>query len=418
MPLNRRRFVQSITGLGVTAVLGSQTRAAYSDYDDVLTIGGGNNQPDLPVFRQKTGQAITKIETFTQGSTLSVVKVTTDDGKVGMGQISTYDADISAQILHRKLARIALGKDPAEIRPIVDRCLEDNYKYPWSFICRALSGLDTAIFDWLGKHENKSVCELLGGTPLPFPVYGSSMSRDIKPEDEAARLHKLRDDFGYQAFKIRIGSVNGHDKDQWVGRTESIIPVVRQGVGGEVTLLADANSCYTPPKAIEVGKIMQDHHYAMFEEPCPYWELDWTAEVTAALEMEVSGGEQDNQLSTWRRMIDTHAVDIVQPDILYMGGIINTLRVAKKAEQAGMPCVPHSANRAMVTLFSLHVQAAIPNAGKYVEYSIEDTPWSDNLFEPGFKVVDGKVAIPDGPGWGVTINPDWLTKAEREVSEV
>lgn len=417
MPLHRRHFLQSISTASILG-MGFHPANCYAAYDDVLTIGPRNQEPDLPILRQKTGQAITKIETYTHGSTLCMVKVMTGDGREGIGQISTYDADISAQVLHRKLAQIALGQDPADVRSIVDRSIEANYKYPWSYVCRALSGIDTAIFDWLGKHENKSVCELLGGTPRPFPVYGSSMSRQIKPSDEAERLKKLRDEFGYEAFKIRVGSVNGHDQDQWEGRTGEIIPTVRKGVGENIALLADANSCYTPTKAIEVGKRMQDHNYIQFEEPCPYWELEWTKEVTDTLDMKVSGGEQDNELATWRRMINMHAVDIVQPDPLYLGGVIQTLRVAKKAEQAGLPCVPHSANRAMVTLFAFHLMGAIPNAGNYVEYSIEDTSWSDNLFEPGFKVVDGKVSIPDGPGWGVTVNQEWLENADREVSEV
>jgi L-alanine-DL-glutamate epimerase-like enolase superfamily enzyme len=243
------------------------------------------------------------------------------------------------------------------------------------------------------------------------------MSREIQPDKEAERLKKLHGEVGYKAFKIRIGSVAGHNQDQWKGRTQAIIPTVRKGVGEEIALLADANSCYTPPKAIEVGKLMQDHNYVQFEEPCPFWEREWTAEVTAALDLDVSGGEQDNEPATWRHMINIHAVDIVQPDPLYLGGIIQTLRVAKKAEQTGMTCVPHSANRAMVTLFSLHLLGAIPNAGNYVEYSIEDTPWSDRLFEPGFKVIDGTVRIPDGPGWGITVSQDWFDQAERESSE-
>jgi L-alanine-DL-glutamate epimerase-like enolase superfamily enzyme len=345
------------------------------------------------------------------------VRIRTDDGSEGWGQISTYDADISATILHRKVARYALGADPAEFDAVSDRAIEGNYKFPWSYVCRALAGVDTAIWDLLGKRAGTSVCELLGGASRPFPVYGSSMSRSITPRDEAARLVRLRDAKGYGAFKIRVGSVTGHDRDQWEGRTEALVPAVREAVGPDVALLVDGNSCYTPPKAIEVGRLLEQHDYCHFEEPCPYWELEWTAQAAAALEIPVAGGEQDNDLAQWRRMIRMDAVDIVQPDICYIGGLTRALRVGAMAAEAGKPCVPHSANRAWVTVFTLHMMGAIPNAGPHVEYSIEEAGWTDGVYDPPLEVREGAVAIPDGPGWGVTVRPSWLEKAERQVSE-
>jgi L-alanine-DL-glutamate epimerase-like enolase superfamily enzyme len=277
--------------------------------------------------------------------------------------------------------------------------------------------LDTALWDLRGKLEGKSVCALLGGTERPFPVYGSSMRRDIAPQDEAARLIKLKERFGFGAFKIRVGSVCGHDQDQWPGRTEELIPTVRRAVGDDTRMLVDGNSCYTPKKAIEVGHLLQDYGYIHFEEPCPYWKLAWTAEVAQALDMDVAGGEQDYDLEQWRRMIDMHAVDIVQPDICYIGGLTRALRVASMAQEAGIPVVPHSANISLVTVFTLHMMGAIPNAGPHIEFSIEPTSWAESLFSPALEVVDGKVRIPDGSGWGVEINPGWLEAATYQISE-
>lgn len=366
---------------------------------------------------QKTGNSkIQSIESFTSGS-LSIVRVRTDDGAEGYGQIAPFNADISATVLHRQIARHALGKDPADLEALSDMCIEANYKFPWSYVCRALAGLDTALWDLLGKREEKSVCELLGGRPRRFAAYGSSMRRDIKPADEARRLVRLRDEKGLSAFKIRIGRRTGHDRDQWPGRTESLVPTVRKAIGDKVSLLVDANSCYTAGKAIEVGKLLEENGVCHFEEPCPYWELEWTAKVTAAIKVPVAGGEQDNNLAQWRRMIRMRAVDIVQPDICYIGGLTRALRVAKMAAKANMPCVPHSANLSMVTVFTLHMLGAIANAGPYVEFSIEPANWTKGLYEPELKIRDGKVAIPAGPGWGVTISPKWLAKAKRQVSE-
>ena len=87
------------------------------------------------------------------------------------------------------------------------------------------------------------------------------------------------------------------------------------------------------------------------------------------------------------------------------------------AAKAGLKCVPHSANLSMVTIFTLHKMGAIPNAGPHVEFTIERDQWNGSLFQPALEVREGRVRIPDGPGWGVTINPEWLAKAKREVSE-
>lgn len=412
MKNSRRDFLKTVVAIGATTNHFAKMGKALESQRDAQN---SNTVKSKYPTRSNT-QRIQRIETFTNNP-VSIVRIRTDDGSEGYGQISTFNADISALVMHRQIAPYAIGKDPANIDAIVDNCIEANYKFPWSYVCRALAGLDTALWDLRGKSENKNVCELLGGKPRPIPAYGSSMRRDIKPLDEAERLVRLRDTQGFRAFKIRIGKVCGHDQDQWQGRTEALIPAVRKAIGDDVSLLVDANSCYTPDKAIEVGRMLEEYGVCHLEEPCPYWELEWTAKVTAALKVPVAGGEQDNDLAQWQRMIRMQAVDIVQPDVCYVGGLTRALRVAKMAAEANLPCVPHSANLAMVTVFTLHMLGAISNAGPYMEFSIEPTEWTKDIYQPELQVRDGKVDIPDGPGWGVTINPKWLEKAERQVSE-
>ena len=121
-------------------------------------------------------------------------------------------------------------------------------------------------------------------------------------------------------------------------------------------------------------------------------------------------------------MIDMRAVDIVQPDVMYMGGLWRTLQVTEAASRAGVPVVPHSANLSLVTVAAMHLLAAIGNAGRYLELSIEGAdyyPWQAGLFggDP-FAVTDGTVAVPDGPGWGVEIEPGWLDRADYLVSRL
>jgi len=248
------------------------------------------------------------------------------------------------------------------------------------------------------------------------------MKRDITPQDELERLLKLRQEYGFDAFKFRIGAECGHDRDEWPGRTEEIVPTIRNGMDSEVALLVDANSCYSPARAIETGRMLEQNGISHYEEPCPYWEYDQTREVTEALDIDVTGGEQDCELQNWRQMIDTKVVDIVQPDVCYLGGISRTLRVAEMAEQAGITVTPHCANLSMVTLFTMHLLRAIPNAGKYLEFSIEVEdyyPWQYDLFvESPFAIVDGHATVVDTPGWGVTVAPEWTERSHHQTSEV
>ncbi len=363
---------------------------------------------------------IKSLETFSN-EFVGFVRVTTDDGSQGWGQMSTYNADITALVFHRQIAPWALGRDAFDIEALVDLIPEREHKFPGSYLRRALSGLDTALWDLCGKAEDRSVCELIGGSPGSIRAYASSMKRDISPEDEAERLALLEGEFGFDAFKFRVAAECGHDVDEWPGRTEEIVPTVRAVLGDDVALLVDANSGFSPERAIEVGKMLEQNGVEHFEEPCPYWELEQTKQVTDALDLDVTGGEQDCDLSTWRRIIDMRAVDVVQPDICYLGGLTRTLKVAAMAKEGGLPCTPHCANLSMVTLFTMHLLGAIDNAGKYLEFSIEGAdyyPWQEGLFvNSPYEIENGQARIPDAPGWGVEINSEWLEAATYQISE-
>ena len=357
---------------------------------------------------------IAKLETFAD-EFVCFVKVTADDGSIGWGQTSTYNADISATVFHRQVVPWVLGQQASDIQALIDRVEEKEHKYPGSYRCRALAGLDTALWDLQGRLAGKPVVELLGGKPGRLRAYASSMKRDITPQQEAQRLVALRDEFGFTAFKWRVAAECGRDVDEWPGRTEDIVPTVSRALGDGIDKLVDANSGYSPPRAIEVGRLLEQEGVGHFEEPCPYWHLEQTKQVTDALSLDVTGGEQDWDLATWQRMIDLRAVDVVQPDVMYMGGLTRTLTVARMAAEAGLPVTPHSANLSLVTMCTMHLLGAIPNAGKYLELSIEGAdyyPWQQELFlgDP-YRVVDGHVTIPAGPGWGVEINPQWLARA-------
>ena len=364
---------------------------------------------------------IQRIETFST-EFVSFVKVTSDDGAIGWGQVAPYHADITAQIVHRQVAPHALGLSALDIEHLVNLIPEREHKFPGSHLYRAIGGLDTALWDLRGRLEGLPVCSLIGGSPGSVRAYGSSMKRDITPGDEATRLEKHKKESGFDAFKFRVGSECGHDQDEWPGRTEDIVTTIRKALGADTQLLVDANSCYSAQKAIEVGQLLQSENICHFEEPCPYWEFEQTKQVTAALTMDVTGGEQDCELATWQRMVDEHVVNIIQPDICYLGGLTRTLRVAAMGESAGLPVTPHCANLSMVTLFTMHLLRSIPNAGQYLEFSIEGLdyyPWQENLFiESPYSVNNGKVSVTDTPGWGAEPHPTWLANSHYQLSEL
>ncbi len=362
---------------------------------------------------------ITKLETF-GNAFVAFTRVTTDSGHTGWGQLSTYYADMTTEAFHRQVAPHALGTEVENLEDTLALIYEREHKWPGSLLRRAQTGLDTAVWDLRGKLAGKPVVSLLGGTPGRLRAYASSMRRDITPEDEAARFVKLRDEKGFTAFKWRVGGECGRDRDEWPGRTEAVVPVVAKALGEGIDKLVDGNSCYSPKRAIEVGKMLQDNGIGHFEEPCPYWEYDQTAEVRAALDLDVTGGEQDCEFSSWQLMIEHRSVDILQPDVMYLGGISRTLKVCEMGARAGLPITPHAANLSLVTMCTMHLLKAIPNPGKYLEFSIEGLdyyPWQEGLFlgDP-YRIEDGHAIVPDAPGWGVEINPAFLDKASYRVN--
>ena len=378
---------------------------------------------------------ISRLETFSTPD-VGFVRVTTDGGETGWGQMSTYHADITAQVLHRQVApwvlgRVIDGDDPvADFLDLAGFVHEREHKFPGSYVRRALAGLDTALWDLLGRMAEKPVASLIGGGPRRVRAYASSMKRDITPEDEADRLCRLRDEYGFDAFKFRVGAECGRGIDEWPGRTEAIVQIVPKALGPGIVTMVDANSAFDVPRAIEVGRMLEANGITHYEEPCPYWRPDLTRQVTQALEIDVTGGEQDCDMRHWVDMAEKHVVDVMQPDVMYMGGLTPTLALADMltgfgpdgggSDGNGYPCTPHAANLSLVTICTMHLLTAIPNAGPYLELAIEGAdyyPWTEGLFRADpFAVEGGHVTVTDAPGWGVEIEPQWLAASQHSES--
>jgi L-alanine-DL-glutamate epimerase-like enolase superfamily enzyme len=200
------------------------------------------------------------------------------------------------------------------------------------------------------------------------------------------------------------------NKDYPEGRTEKLIPMVRETFGGDMTVYADSNGSYDVDEAIRIGEIMEDYNFDFYEEPVPF---DWyqeTRQVTEALNVPVAGGEQEPSLRNFRWLIGNKALDIVQPDIFYFGGMIRSMKVSLMAEVMGIPCVPHISGSGLGYLYMMHFVSAIPNAGPFHEFKGFNDSIPLESATTDLKSVDGIVTVPSGPGSGVEIDPGFIAK--------
>jgi L-alanine-DL-glutamate epimerase-like enolase superfamily enzyme len=364
-----------------------------------------------------------------------------DNGIQGFGQTAPFAADISAMIMHRQIAPLVIGKDilagtgEDKIEINIEKVAKDPfaagspgdicegvalscYKHLGSHLFRTLSGLDTALWDAFGKVVGKPVYSLLGGTRKAISVYGSSMDRVMPEEHEAERMKVLYVQ-GYGAFKLHCAYPNGNNTDTRPGRTERVIKLVREAIGN-AELYVDVNGNYSPEYAIAKIPFLKEYGVSILEEPCRYWELSETQEVHQAAKntgISIAGGEQDYMMPQWRTYCNLPAVDIVQPDICYIGGFSRALAIACMSYVKGLLCTPHCANRSMLPVFSSHFLCVIENGFPFLEYSIEEESWLNDVIVGAPVVQNGKLTPAEKTGWGIAVNPEWLKKAEYRVTK-
>lgn len=338
-----------------------------------------------------------------------LVRVHTDEGLTGWGECSPMNNRLVLAHLEHALGPLVVGRDPFDIEAIVERMFLHTYKVAGQSMAMAASGIEIALWDIMGKALGQPIYKLLGGAyRKQIRMYASSMSREIKPLEEAKRLTALVEKHGFTAVKVRVGSVFGFDQDAWPGRSLELVREVRAALGDGIEIMVDGNSCYSAPRAIQLGRELERCQVFHFEEPCPYWDLDSTAKVAQALDLPVAGGEQDWELRRFREMLGKEAVDIVQPDVIKAGGFSVCKKVAALAEAFGAVCTPHQ-TQPLGTVANLHFAASTPCCRYSQEYNIERHPLRDTLFtEPVLEVEKGCLLVPEGPGLGVEINAEVL----------
>lgn len=309
-----------------------------------------------------------------------------------------------------------VGKDARDLPQLVDNAyrLNSNYKYAGMPLWNCIGSVEIAVWDLLGKIENKPVYELLGKQVRnEYPVYISDFNREGDPEKIANQLLEKLQITGAKGVKIKVGGRMVNTAEN-TAQTRRYVPVLRKILGDSTTIYADANGSFTPREGIETGFLLEDYGIAIFEEPCNFEDEEGMKAVNKALKKIVlAGGEQDSSLYRFQRLAQTKVYDLLQPDLYYNGGILRTLQVAEIVRQAGaIGIAPHTPKADPLIAAFWQVAALIPNL-----YGLQEFVYTPNqkpsTWHTEIKVVNGKVHIPKTVGLGIEYDASIWQTAEK-----
>ncbi|TKJ34417.1 MAG: mandelate racemase [Planctomycetes bacterium B3_Pla] len=406
MDLNRRRFFELAAGAGMLPILqGCQTasRKSQTTQSSDLTLERLERAAGAPVLHLDgldSPLVIQSIELLRKGRD-SFVRVRSKDGAEGVALTNGREQYLYP-ILNKLVIPYFIGKDARDLEEHLWGVYRhrSNYKLQGLALWCPLAWVEFAVLDMIGRVTGKSIGQLFGGViRREVDFYVASGRRDSTPEEEVDYLGELIEETGAKAVKFRVGGRMSKNADAMPGRTEGLIPLARKALGDKIALHADANSSYDPPKAIEIGRMLEDIGAVYFEEPCPFDHLEDTKKVTDALTIPVAGGEQEFSPRRFRWMIYNRGVDIVQPDLHYYGGLIRSTRVARMAAVAGMPTTVHISG-GFGFIYMLHFASYTRDIGLYQEYKRNIERYT-NWFDPPLKINDGALTVPQGSGVGI-----------------
>lgn len=410
---SRRNFVKLGAAAAGFAAMSRRVRAAAA-------VPQGP-QPDLarvlasPVLRKELWPnpvPIASVELLKAGDQF-LVRVRSKDGATGLAVGHPDILETTWPILTRRVAPFFAGKDARDLESLVDGVYlaSSNYKWQGLPFWVPVASVEFAVLDLLGQVARKPLGELFGPiVTRDVAVYRASGNRGNSPEQEIAYLQKLVAETGAKAIKFRLGARMRYDAAS-TQRDLTLIPLTRKTFGDAMTIYADANGSYDIPTALRIGRVMHEHRLAFLEEPLPFDYYDETKEVADGLTLPVAGGEQESSLRRFRWMLERAGVDVVQPDLFYFGGFVRSIRVARMAAAAGVPCTPHMSGGGLGYLYVAHFASCVPNAGPFQEYKGDDPSLPISSETSSLACVNGMLKVPTGPGLGVTIDPAYVKRA-------
>ena len=381
----------------------------YAKLDEVL------NQPVLKRQSFSTPIIIESLDLLRYRDSF-LCRVRSRDGAQG---ISVGHSELNAlyPIFIHKLRPFFIGKDARDLDLLLEKVFIYGFNFRFNGISLGtpLATIEFAILDLLGRIANKPMGQLIGDLHQPeVAVYQATEYRE-KSVDESLELI-IRDvaEYNARALKIKIGGLMFMTTDINAvgppGRTEQIIPLIRKTFGDSMALYADANGFYSVKEAVRVGKLLEEYRYGFFEEPVMFDWREETRQVAESLSLPIALGEQEYGLHGFRWLIANDAVQIVQPDNYYFGGMIRSMKVARMAHAFGKQCTPHMSGGGLGFLYMVHFVSVLPNAMPHHEFKGLRTNVRFECKTSPLKVIDGKIQVPTGPGLGVEIDPDYIRK--------
>jgi L-alanine-DL-glutamate epimerase-like enolase superfamily enzyme len=354
---------------------------------------------------------LTRIESIILLDKLHIVKVHTDEGLVGVGEISPMNAHVSHSVVEQALAPLLIGEEATDIERLWRRLYTKPYKLgPGGAQLNAIAGIDIALWDLLGKAAGLPVYKLLGGKyRQSAKVYASSMSRSMTPQEEAERAKSFQEK-GFHGYKIHSSTPWMHDDG--FDQTIATVTAVRELVGDDFPILVDVNNAYYEHTAIKMAHALEDLGVWHFEEPLAAHDYAAYGRLADAVDIPIAAGEQEYTIWQFRDLIQTGRVDILQPDVIKCGGITEFRRIAALASTFNKPITVHNTQPTIGTLAHLHLWMSTPGCVYPQEYNIEPHPLRDEypIWKEPVLVSEGRMTPLDAPGLGVELDEDILRR--------
>jgi L-alanine-DL-glutamate epimerase-like enolase superfamily enzyme len=350
-----------------------------------------------------------------------LVRIETECGVIGHGEAkeevgSSANCHALADLINHKFGPQLIGEDPRDITRLGERLYNgtrDHYALAHGrvfpalgrrgiHIC-AMSGIDIALWDILGKSLDVPVWRLLGGRKAErMPAYASGGWADAA--GIGAQLNGYIARGGFKAVKMRVGIIDGA-----VPKSVERVRAAREALGPDVGLMCDAHGTYSVTEAKQFCRQVEALDLTWFEEPVTADDKRGMAEVRASTSVPIAAGESEFNRYDFRDLAELHAADIFQPDLAICGGITEAMRIGAIASAFNLRLAPHLWTGATAFAAGMHVAAASP-AGFILEYSLGANPLLHDLVEEDFPVRDGYVEIPDRPGLGITVDDAFVER--------
>lgn len=418
MNLSRRDFLASAIAGGAAFTLPVNSRGAESRDSEALrekyaVLDAILKQPVLRRELFKSPVIIESVELLRYKNNF-LCRVRSKDGATGISAANNSPMMSVWPIQVNRLQDFFVGKDARDLEAVMEAAYvhQSNYKLQSLALWVPMATIEFAILDLLGRIANLPLGLLLSDR-IHHPVvkvYQANGERDNSAEEVLANLTRQVEASQAKALKIKIGGRMSH-VEQPAGRSEKLIPMVREKFGDRMVCMADSNGSYDVAESIRFGRLLQEYNYAFFEEPVPFDWYEETKAVADAVTIPIAGGEQEASLHAFRWLIANDGLDIVQADVYYFGGLIRSMKVARMAHAVGKLHVPHISS-GLGYLYMVHFVSAIPNAGEYHEFKGLTNPASlpYTCATSTLKTEGGVVTVPTGPGSGIEIDPDFIRK--------